>query len=40
MDLNLSEKVIMVAAASKGLGFGIAKAVAREGAKVSIASRA
>ncbi|HBA33777.1 MAG TPA: 3-oxoacyl-ACP reductase [Gammaproteobacteria bacterium] len=39
MDLNLSEKVIMVAAASKGLGFGIAKAVAREGAKVSIASR-
>ena len=39
MELNLSGKVIMVAAASKGLGYGIAKAVAQEGAKVSIASR-
>ena len=39
MDLGLKGKVIMVAAASKGLGYGIAQAVAREGALVSIASR-
>lgn len=39
MDLGLSGKVIMVAAASKGLGFGIAQAVAQEGASVSIGSR-
>lgn len=39
MDLGLKDKVIMVAAASKGLGYGIAQAVAHEGAKVSIASR-
>ncbi len=39
MDLGLKNKVIMVAAASKGLGFGIAEAVAQEGAAVSIGSR-
>ena len=39
MDLGLKNKVIMVAAASKGLGFGIAQAVAQEGATVSIGSR-
>ncbi len=39
MDLGLKDKVIMVAAASKGLGYGIAEAVAQEGAKLSIASR-
>lgn len=39
MDLNLKGKVILVAAASKGLGYGIAKALAKEGAIVSIASR-
>lgn len=39
MDLGLQGKVIMVAAASKGLGYGIAEAVAQEGAKVSIGSR-
>lgn len=39
MDLGLKDKVIMVAAASKGLGFGIAQAAAREGARVSIGSR-
>ena len=39
MDLNLNDNVIMVAASSKGLGFGIAEAVAREGARVSLASR-
>jgi 3-oxoacyl-[acyl-carrier protein] reductase len=39
MDLGLQDKVILVAAASKGLGFGIAQAVAQEGAKVVIGSR-
>ena len=39
MDLDLKDKVIMVAASSKGLGFGVAEAVAREGARVSLASR-
>lgn len=39
MDLNLAGKVFMVAASSKGLGHGIARAVASEGAKVSLASR-
>lgn len=39
MDLGLKNKVIMVAAASKGLGFGVAQALANEGAKVSICSR-
>ena len=32
MDLGLSGKVAMVAGASKGLGFAIAKALAEEGA--------
>jgi 3-oxoacyl-[acyl-carrier protein] reductase len=39
MDLGLGGKVALVAAASKGLGFGVAQALAREGAKVSICSR-
>lgn len=39
MDLGLKGKVIMVAAASKGLGYGIAQACAQEGAQVSIGSR-
>jgi 3-oxoacyl-[acyl-carrier protein] reductase len=39
MDLGLSGKVAMVAGASRGLGFAVAQALAREGAKVSIASR-
>ncbi len=39
MELGLRGKVIMVAAASKGLGYGIAQAVAQEGARVSIGSR-
>ncbi len=39
MNLNLEGKVIMVAAGSRGLGFGVAQAVAQEGARVSLASR-
>ena len=39
MDLGLKDKVILVAAASKGLGYGIAEAAAQEGAKVCIGSR-
>lgn len=39
MDLGLRNKVILVAASSKGLGFGIAKVLAAEGAKLSLASR-
>ena len=39
MDLGLNNKVVMVAAASRGLGYGIAAACAREGALVSIGSR-
>lgn len=39
MDLGLKDKVIMVAAASRGLGYGIAQACAQEGALVSIGSR-
>jgi 3-oxoacyl-[acyl-carrier protein] reductase len=39
MDLGLKGKVAMVAAASQGLGFAIAKVLADEGARVSIAAR-
>ena len=39
MQLNLKGKIAMVAASSKGLGFGIAQELAREGAKLSIGSR-
>ena len=39
MELGLQGRVAMVAAASKGLGFGIARALAREGARVSIGAR-
>jgi 3-oxoacyl-[acyl-carrier protein] reductase len=39
MDLGLKGKVAMVAAASQGLGFAIAKVLAAEGAHVSIAAR-
>jgi 3-oxoacyl-[acyl-carrier protein] reductase len=39
MDLGLRGKVALVAAASKGLGFGVAQALAREGTRVSICSR-
>jgi 3-oxoacyl-[acyl-carrier protein] reductase len=39
MDLHLKGKVAMVGGASKGLGFAVARALALEGAQVSIASR-
>jgi len=39
MDLGLRNKVAMVGGASKGLGFAVARALASEGAQVSIASR-
>src|SRR6476661_519071 len=39
MNLGLNSKVAMVAGASRGLGFAVARALAREGAKVSLSSR-
>ncbi|QBG48391.1 SDR family oxidoreductase [Verrucomicrobia bacterium S94] len=39
MDLGLHGKVAMVAASSKGLGFGIARELAKAGALVSIGAR-
>lgn len=39
MDLKLTDKVAMVGGASKGLGFAVARALAADGARVSIASR-
>lgn len=38
MDLGLKEKVALVAAAGQGLGYGTARALAKEGARVSICS--
>jgi 3-oxoacyl-[acyl-carrier protein] reductase len=39
MDLQLKNKVMLVAGASKGLGYAVAHALAAEGAMVSISSR-
>ena len=39
MDLGLKGKIAVVAGASKGLGYGVAKILAAEGAIVSLASR-
>jgi 3-oxoacyl-[acyl-carrier protein] reductase len=39
MDLGLTGKVAMVAGASRGLGYAVARALAAEGASVSMASR-
>jgi 3-oxoacyl-[acyl-carrier protein] reductase len=39
MDLGLEGKVALVMGASKGIGLGIASALAREGARVAISSR-
>lgn len=39
MDLGLTGKVAMVAGASRGLGYAVARALAAEGAHVSMSSR-
>ncbi len=39
MELNIKDHVFMVAASSKGLGFGIARELAQNGATVCLASR-
>ena len=39
MNLGLQDRVALVAAASKGLGYGVARALAAENARVSICSR-
>jgi 3-oxoacyl-[acyl-carrier protein] reductase len=39
MDLGLKDKIAMVAGASRGLGYAVARGLAAEGAKVSISSR-
>ena len=39
MDFGLTGKIAMVGGASKGLGFAVARALAGEGAQVSMASR-
>ncbi|MGB0097246.1 MAG: SDR family oxidoreductase [Solirubrobacteraceae bacterium] len=39
MDLGIAGKVALVTGASKGLGFGVARALTNEGARVAIASR-
>lgn len=39
MDLGIEGRVALVTGASKGLGFGIARALADEGARVAVSSR-
>lgn len=39
MDLGIADRVALVTGASKGLGFGVARALAVEGARVAISSR-
>ena len=39
MDLGLDGRTALVTGASKGIGFGIARALAEEGARVAISSR-
>lgn len=39
MDLQLKGKVVFIAGASKGIGLGMARAFAKEGAKVALTAR-
>ncbi len=39
MELGLAGKTVLVAASSKGLGYGIARALASEGARVAMCAR-
>src|SRR5689334_11074272 len=39
MQLGLTGKVAMLAGASRGLGFAVARALAKEGVEVSLSSR-
>jgi len=39
MDIQVKDKVYLIAASSKGLGYGIARELAKNGATVGIASR-
>lgn len=39
MDLGIAGRIALVTGASKGLGFGIAEALVREGATVAVSSR-
>lgn len=39
MDLHLKDKVVFIAGASRGIGYGMAKAFIAEGAKVAITGR-
>lgn len=39
MDLGLKDRVALVAAASRGIGFAVARELAREGARVFLCSR-
>ena len=39
MDLGLKDRVALVAASSQGLGFAVARGLAREGAKLALCSR-
>ena len=39
MDLGLTDKVVFVAGASRGIGLGIVEALLAEGAKVAMAAR-
>ncbi len=39
MDLQLTDRIIFVAGASRGIGLGIAEACLREGAKVALTAR-
>jgi 3-oxoacyl-[acyl-carrier protein] reductase len=39
MELNLKGKTVFIAGASRGIGFGMAQAFAREGAKLALTAR-